>query len=253
MTSQTIDIHYQTLALPPPYSYTYRLQIKLNASALNINLDWQYTGRDELSEDEIWAEGFTPDDDFQWQGNLPSEWLAPLRSLLKQTRWLSEETAPIEDTLITFTIIDTKNQTDGGIPHNLPEWDYLLQELIQGIYEVSERELPLEIRYLDLKKNSRTEATLEAQFAHRRFTVTTSNDDQNQSNDLPWSALRPLLSAMYVPDYHTDWAQSEMPRQNGQYVHPGDAWYQLGRAVTNPGKTDAVDNLRQAITNITSQ
>lgn len=250
MTSQTIDIHYQTLALPPPYAYTYRLRIELTASALDVNLDRQYTGRDELSEDEIWAEGYTPNDDFQWKGNLPSEWSAPLRSLLKQTRWLSAETASIEDTLITFTIINTKNQIDNGIPHNLSEWDYLLQELIQGIYEVSERELPLRIRYLEIKKNRRTEATLEAQFARRRFTVTIPDDNRSPSRDLPWSTLRPLLSAMYVPDYHTDQAQSELPQQLGRYIHPGDAWYRLGRAVTNPGKTDAVANLQRAIAKV---
>ena len=253
MTSQTIDIHYQTLVLPPPYAYTYRLWIELASSELRVSLDWQYTGRDELSEEEVWEEGFSPNDDFRWKGNLPSAWLPPLRSLLEQTHWLPEATASVEDTLITFTTADTEKPAVRRIPHNLPEWDYLLQELIQGIYEVSQRELPLQIRYLDINGKYKTEATMEAQFAHRQFTVAARDHNQSHTSELPWSALRPLLSALSVPDYHADQAQSTVPRQNGRYIHPGDAWYRLGRAVTNPGKTDAVARLQQAIAELISK
>ena len=252
----TVDIHYQTLSLPPPYAYAYHLQIALPvsqsgttmAASIGVDLDWQYTEREELSEEEIWEEGFTLNDDFQWQGGLPLAWEAPLRTLLQQTQWLSAEAAPERDIFVTFTITDGK-QT-GGTPHNLADWDYLLQEVVQGIYEVSGKELPWRVGYLDVSPSSRTEAFMEAHFAHRRFTATIRDDYQSQTKELPWSALRPLLSTVYVPDYHADRAQPELPKHTGQYIHPGDAWYQLGQAVTNPGKTNAIANLQRAIDKI---
>lgn len=254
MPPQTIDIRYQTLTLPPPYAYQYHLRIELTDSRPRVALHWRYTGRDELSEEEIWEEGFTPHDDFQWKGSLPAEWSAPLRLQLEQTAWLSEEAALDEaaakDASLTFTVTRGGRQTTEGIPRQAAEWEYLLQELVQGIYEVSGRELPLRIRYLDIAKNHQSEAMIEAQFAQRRLTVTTQTGGLSSAQELPWSALRPLLSALYVPDYHTDRTQSDTPRQHGQYIHPGDAWYRLGRAVTNPGKTDTVANLRQALAKV---
>ena len=249
--NQTIDIHYQTLALPPPYSYAYTLRIALTAQRVKVKLAWHYTDRDELSEEEIREEGFTPDDDIRWQGTLPAVWAPALRELLDQTRWLAEETVPSGDSRLAVTVTDAQGKVTTGTPADAQRWEYQLQELIQGIYEAGKREHPLRLRYLDLTPNSPVKATLDASFMHRRFAVTTEQGSWTYSHVLPWQKLPPLLEALYLPDYHTELSESALPHKPGQYVDPGDGlWYPLGKAVVNPGKTDAVGTLRKIMKDI---
>lgn len=244
-------IHYQTLSLPPPYSYVYTLKINLTASAPGVRLDWQYTERDELSEEEIWEEGFTSDDDFHWQGTLPEVWGSVLTQSLEQSQLNADTTSLTPDTALWLTVTDGQGRITTGTPRDLSYWEYLLQELVQGVYEVAQRELPLHIRYLAIPTTGPpVQATLTASFAYRRFTVTVEQDSPMPTRNLPWQQLRSLLEKMYIPDYHTDRAVSRLPQRPGWYLNPGDGWYELGRAITNPGKTDAVGQLRQTIESI---
>lgn len=243
-----IDIRYQTLSLPPPYSYVYTLHLEPTPDALRVHLDWQYTDRDELTEEEIGEEGFTPDDDFRWQGTLPPVWVPVVLAQAEQTSLVTDP--PPGDSELLLTLTNPSGAVTTGVPREAERWEYLLQELIQGVYEVAERELPFRMRYRSIPSAGRPiDLTLEAHFAQRRFTIMT----EASPLDLPWTKLRPVLEALSVPDYHPDRARTKAPRQPGQYLHPGDGWYPLGQAVTNPGKTDALGHLRRTVENLLSQ
>ena len=251
--SKQIDVHYQTLTLPPPYSYAYDLRITLVNQAINVDLVWYYTDRDELTEEEVLDEGFTTDDDFRWQGTLPQVWVAVLDRLLDTTQLTPEETSTARDNLLTVTVTDAKGATLTGTPDNFQRWEYRLQELVQAVYEASRREHPLRIRYLDYRQTgSLTKVTLEGSFMYRRFTVTLEQDAKTATQEAPWQQLSSLLEVLYLPDYDSEQSIIAQPRKPGQYVDPGDGrWYQLGRAVTNPGKKDVVKIVTERLTALT--
>ena len=243
----SVDIHYQTVALPPPYAYRYFLKMFPEGNALRVRLDWRYTDREELTSEEVEEEGFSMSDDFFWEGTLPEVWKSPLNDLLRSTQWLSN-TAP-DDTSLRVTVNDSDEQVTVGSPRNPETWEYFLQEVVQAVYEAAQREQPLRIAYLALRKGSEpVEIHWKASFLLREFTQTQRLGDRQAKKQLPWSQLRSLLQVWYVPDYHPEKAEKSTPRQKGQYIDPGDGnWYQLGKAVTNPGKPDAIGQLQTAV------
>ena len=248
-----IDVQYQTLTLPPPYSYAYTLWAELAAQSVAITLDWRYTDRDELSEEEIWEEGFTADDDFRWQGTLPAVWKPVLNRLLDQTTWLPATSSVAEADWLMVTFTDAVGKATAGVPSDAKRWNYQLQELVQAVYEAARRERPLRIRYLDRSQaDYAVETVIKVSFLHLRFTVTTQRNTQPCTQKLPWDEVPPLLETLYLPDYHPEQSTTAYPRQRGRYIDPGDGrWYQVGTAVSNPGKSNVLQRLQQMITNLT--
>ena len=251
MTNPCIDVHFQTLSLPPPYAYAYTLQAELVEGSVDISLDWRYTDRDELSEEEIWEEGFTPDDDFQWQGSLPSVWKQTLERWIQETTLSSSEALPSSETnSMTITYTDAQGRVVKGRPANSQQWEYQLQELVQGVYEAARREHPLRLRYLNLDSPSQpVQITMDISFLHRSFGITVQQPARTQTESIAWKKLRPLLETLYLPDYETELSSQKTPHQRGRYVDPGDGrWYQVGKAALNPGKKDVLFSLHQIMT-----
>ena len=146
-----IHVRYQTLTLPPPYSYQYTLRAELLPQRVAISLDWQYTDRDELSAEEIWEEGFSPDDDFRWQGDLPGVWTPVLNEWVAQTHWLPVSPSSDTDALVVSVTPASRPPVE-GVPDDVSGWEYQLQELVQATYEAAERERPLRVRYLEQRE-----------------------------------------------------------------------------------------------------
>ncbi|WP_332912304.1 hypothetical protein [Algoriphagus boritolerans] len=103
---------------------------------MSTALDLHYTEREELSEEEIFDEGFTPDDDYRYKGQLNSVWIKPLQQLFDKTRWTSKD---IEDGGITVTAIEKGKDEGVKIPSNQEEWQLMAQDLIQAIYETAKK------------------------------------------------------------------------------------------------------------------
>jgi hypothetical protein len=244
-TIRQIDVAFETLTLPPPYSYAYTFQLQFEAGRLSLDYDLRYTDRDELSEEEIWDEGFTPDDDYQWHGFLPKVWYDTLLQHWSATDWLAlEETESTSENvlIVTTTFMDGSQQQ--GVPQSPDRWEYLLQELTQAVYEAGQREHPLRIRYLDRQGSvEKIVIDLKASFLHRSLEAEIKEGRHRQRRALPWSGLEPLLSMMYVLDYQSS-SSGKHSRHPGRYLDPGDGqWYALGKQVTNPGNRDYLDEL----------
>lgn len=242
-----VNIRYQTQSLPPPYAYHYALELRAEDRAVRVRLDWKYTDRDELTDEDIEEEGFSANDDFSWEGTLPSVWKAPLHDLLLNTHWLAETAS--ENNMLSITVEDAGKEATGGSPHNHPAWEYFLQETVQAVYEAAQREHPLQLAYLVIHKDGKpVELRWKASFLYRRFTFANLSNGQQAEQSVPWQQLHSLLQAWYVPDYHPEKAERSAPRQVGDYVDPGDGrWYRLGKAATNPGKSGAINRLRAAV------
>ena len=233
-----IDIVFETLSVPPPYSHQYTFQLRFEKDAVQVKYELQYTDRDELTEEEVWEEGFTPEDDYHWQGGLPQVWQATLLEHWGTTEWIAPEEAKNtpENALLITTVSDDEGQ-QVGIPKLQARWEYLLQELTQAVYEAAQREHPLQLRYLERK--GATEAlslTLRASFLQRSLEVDYTEGGHTHHETPSWSTLEPLLNTIYLLDYDSEKATTKPPTRSGQYLDPGDGhWYAFGKQVTNVG------------------
>jgi head-tail adaptor len=173
-----------------------------------------------------------------------------LLSLWSQTQWVTpaEVSDEVENAVLITTTLDDGSQRQ-GVPEPIGEWEYLLQELTQAVYEAAQREHPLQIRYLQRStQGEEYQLTLRVQFLDRTFMVTRHRQEQIQQYNPPWAEVKPLLSALYQLDYHREKAYPKMPQRPGQYIDPGDGlWYLCGQALTNPGRIDQLDQIIQII------
>jgi hypothetical protein len=247
---KVVEINGQTLIAPPPFSHQYHLLIDLSADSPEVTFELSYTGRESLSEEEILEEGFTLEDDFGWQGTLPRAWKFALIEQLRKTKSLFDKAKPHAQQLLGLHLSYETGEKAEGIPANSESWEYFTQELIQAVFEMGQKERPLEVIYLEVgRKNRSYSIRLQPSFGYRKVKVEQEEDGHKSKKEHEWKALKPLLEAVYLPDYDVEQARQSLPRKAGKYLMPGDGlWYELGKAVTSPGKKyDAVAALEQAI------
>ncbi len=236
-----LTIHFETSAqLPPPYSYQYVLTLTPSAQFLSVNLQLTYTHRDELDSDEIEAEGFSENDDFRWKGSLEKVWRDELEKLFDKTKLVENAIQDEESDLLYISVESNSNEsisTEKGQPKNVSDWQYLAQELLQAIYETSEKERPFELHILDTTSQGSREAVLTASFRSRNAQVKRVVDGKSSLRFYPWQDLPSLMEVLYAADWLTDIAANQKPKRNGLYVNPGDGlWYEWGKQIVEPGK-----------------
>lgn len=149
-----------------------------------------------------------------------------------------------------ITLQLSAEETHEGIPDNLEAWEYFLQELTQAVFEMSQKERPLEIHYLEILAPDQTlSITIKPSFITRQLSIEVSDPKKKQSKEYPWEQLKPLLKAIYLPDYDEEQAKTQQPKKPGKYIDPGEErWYELNKSVNNPGKKyDAVGALEKEI------
>lgn len=172
-----ISISYQTQHLPPPHAYAYVFELE-TGDVLKVEFNLEYLNRDSVSEDEILEEGYTLEEGFNWQGELPGIWSNVLSNLMEKLELQSEydEKAPF----YLFIEVNNKSGYTSG-----SEFDYLLQEMIQAVYETAEYEAPLYFTFLLGKEKFE----IEANFKNRELKATRNTHSKN----LDWTVLRSFL------------------------------------------------------------
>lgn len=216
-----VIIEYHTSNLPPPYQHKYKLRCKI-LKDLELHFELTYLNRDTLTEDEILEEGFSLHDDFQWSGSLPEVWSVSLQEEISQTTFENKE----KDLMITV------DQGEKKGPHDTSRWEYFLQEMIQGIYEVSQKEDALRIKIL---KVGQSKSSAEIVFVFRMREIKINPLKQVTDFSISWEMGRSLLKDIYSLEYFYDESLRKEPSNTGYYIDLGDGmWYQLGKAAQNP-------------------
>ncbi|WP_461088324.1 hypothetical protein [Spirosoma gilvum] len=226
-----LQIRFQTArSLPAPYAYFYTLTARpVGTNSLQVELVVTYPDRDDIDDDELEAEGYTRNDDFSWKGQLPKTWLDTLTNLIRKTELQPlEEDALDEDDDFWNMTIETNNIRQGQ-PSNNDDWHYLVQELMQATYELTGKERPFELTYLDL--NSRqgdTELYLTGSFAERQVTLRSLQQRREGTRTLPWTTLQQVMSKVYNHDFSTVEALTKRPKRDGRWLNlGGEEWYDV--------------------------
>ncbi len=176
-----LNISFLTLQVPPPFAHGYTMSVTSQGEAWKIGFQLEYLQRESLEEEEILEEGFSGDDDFEWSGKLPEVWAQTLDQLLAETSFEPEkpEEAP------NHLFLEYVNNGKSGFVGNFQEWEYVLEELIQAIFELAKRELPFMLHLVNLKQG--VDLKLQAKFATRSFTL------KGNKKPFPWEQLKAVL------------------------------------------------------------
>ncbi|RZS98218.1 hypothetical protein [Cecembia calidifontis] len=237
----SMEIEFDSGVVPPPYSHIFKLKIGFGAKSLETSLDLIYTDREELSEEEIFDEGFSLDDDFHFKGEISKIWEKPLKDLYLKSKWTS--TLMDEEGGISLMVKDRQGKTSRVIPQNQQEWQIFAQDLIQAIYETSKKELPLSLRYLIRTQSGEKMIHLTVKFSIRKVEIKSNG----KIIDGDWDKTKELLSYVFLPDYDYSKAKQQVPNHQGHFIDCGDGyWHELGKGVVNIDNSfDAVSKIRE--------
>lgn len=235
----SIEIQFDSGVVPPPYSHIFKLKINFSVKALETSLDLIYTDREELTEEEIFDEGFSLDDDFHFNGDISKIWEKPLKELYTASKWTNKSLD--DEGGINLSLKDRQGKSSLVIPQNQQEWQILAQDLIQAIYETSKKELPLSLRYLIKTKTEETMIELTMKFSIRKVEIKING----KITEGAWDKTKDLLSYVFLPDYDYSKAKQQVPNHNGIFIDCGDGyWHELGKGVVN------IDNSFDAVSKI---
>lgn len=233
---QTFEVKYETPpALPPPYCYYYHIRARVTSRKPEVEFAWVYHNREELTAEEIQAEGFTTGDDFHWKGVLHPVWLSRFEQEISRTKAANR---PGEDQpYLHITCQDKDRTVFEGEPQNLNQWEYFLQEFVQAIFETSGREAPLTIR---LRRVSQTkevsEAEVQVQFRDRKVVLLPDKPSSVIPDDLTaWESVSQTLQALYLLETDDEKASPDAPLRPGYFFEYGTGlWYEPGESAADP-------------------
>ena len=239
MSNSSLNLKFQFDAgpnIPPPHYYQYSLQLKPTAEGLAVDYSVQYLHREDLTEEEIYGEGFTLNDDWSVQEVLPEVWQRALEQQLAQYP-LNFRSGPDKELSSSLKVAQADKTAYSGEVGNQEAWTYFLQELIQAVLEVNGQEMPFQLEYLEVEnKDIHRRIEVEASFAHRSVKVISQKANKpERSKTIEWNTLPRIMQHVFAPDYNYDTALSEMPKRSGTYINTGEGlWFEWGKSLTEP-------------------
>ncbi|KAA0993100.1 hypothetical protein [Dyadobacter aurulentus] len=223
-------IRFETApVVPAPFAHYYAVKLNLvSDNELEVDFEIRYKDRDELSEDEIYDEGFTTDDDYKWQGPMPENWITEFEQIFTSSKMIRKREENEYEDFIEIELEENQKRVT-IYPVDKERWSYFLQEMMQAIFETSGREKPFELSFLEIESEKSTRLDLKASFANKSFTISKNN---GTPHDLEWTQLQQIMDTVYRAEFVADNAVDVKPSQKGKYLTAGDGlWYQMGVAV----------------------
>ncbi len=229
----TAKIKFQTAAnIPAPYAYFYTIELGWTGVEMDAKLVLDYLDRDQLDEESILDEGFTMDDDYSWQGKLPQEWNTELISRLNTEKLSEQNDISENENFIEVEFQDGSGKTERQYPVDGEEWDYFQHEFLQAIYEISEKELPFQMTYLEIDHGNKLNLMVRAEFATRLLSIQVNEDEPKA---MPWELTREVMETVFRADFLAEYALDRLPKTDGKYVNTGDdLWYKFGESLVEP-------------------
>ena len=241
-----VTFQYDTGPIPPPFCYRYNLTISsIDNGKHEVDIEIDYYDRDEISEDEIYNEGFSLDDNFQWNGNLPQTWVQEIINKLNTSNWKKQMTLRPRETGMMVKI-DTHQSAEDLEPADLRTWEVFVQEIIQACFELSEREAPLHIEFVRNEgAKHRKQLKITYSFALRTVILVTNNETEKT---LSWENGRKFLKYIYGIDYMPENGNSKAPTAKGSYISPGDGlWYPLDTSLNGTDELPKIEKLKRLL------
>ena len=243
--TQYLEIKFETASdIPPPFCHYCHLIIKKESEKWEAIFEFKYHNREDLALEDITDEGFTGEDDYEWKGQMNERLISEITEKIDNSKLLPEkDLIPAQKNYFSLSYTNENNITKTGTPKDQHEWEYFLQELIQGIYEIAGKERPLEIIF---RKNetdgSFLKLLLKMVFSTREVKITAEKNKNNLPLEkvISWNEGKNIISQVFDLDFdpYSEEAFDEEPSTNpGTYIETGDGiWHEFGRSVNNISK-----------------
>ncbi|MCP9768711.1 hypothetical protein EGI22_12365 [Lacihabitans sp. LS3-19] len=227
---KSLVLRFQTSALvPAPYAHAIELSLNLKNDSLAYVFEMEYLDRSQLSEDEIYEEGFTMEDDYKLEGELPKVWAEELKSLIEKT-----EKTFLEELEDEQEFWDIEVEKTNFYPKNHPQWKAFLEEFQQAVIEQNKLENPLQITVLRIDNELTNTFNIKGFFENKTLAISKNGEEKS----LPWQKLKPLLKDYYSAEFDFEKATEKFPKKTGLFINFGDEWwFELGKSIlTKPSK-----------------
>jgi hypothetical protein len=213
------SIYYCTpFDVPAPFSYEVLFDFLADGQ---LNFQMNYTNRGELSIEEIENEGFTENDDFKWKGKLNEVWLDQIYNLFDR----SEKRKSILDQEIIL-----KTDEEEFAPKNFKEWNLLIQDLIQAVFETSGKEQAWQMELQIIKNGQHKHQLMQVFFSKRDVAFAFGSNVK-----MDWAKAKKLMELIYLGEFDETKASVQKPDKEGVYLcFDNTTWFKLGQSITNP-------------------
>lgn len=240
-----LEIEFDSGIIPPPYSHVYRISLDWSKGELSCKLDLHYTDRDEISEAEIFDEGFTLQDDFSYEGPLNKTWIKAIQNKLSETKWSGKS---LEEGGIILKLTESGVQGKVKIPTDQDDWMVFGQDIIQAIYETAQKEAPLTIHYRQVTSDKIQDCSITIRFSDREVIFMEGDEERN----INWEYTVQLMKLIFTPDYNYEIAKENPGIKRGAYIECGDGlWHELGKGVVNiDPSNDVVSKIKEIFSDL---
>ena len=217
--------------IPAPFCHEILAHFTIEPTCLQTSFQMVYTEREDMEDDEIYDEGFTLNDDFEWKGTLNPKWSDQLLKLWEKTaKTIAKKTNTENENYLEIEVNDDFN----GRPVDASDWEYLLHELIQAVFETAGKEKFLQIMYRKVSEDKTVyDQTLNIYFKSRKAEV--KINQEHTPKIILWEDAQKLVSYLFIGEFMTDVATKKAPTYTGEFINIGDGlWYEFGKSLTNP-------------------
>lgn len=218
----SFSIHFQTAAtVVAPHSYTVDIQAKPTEKGMAISINQHFFGREDLPNGEVEAEGFSADDDFTWEGELPPIWSRILAQEFDNLNLIATQPEQLE------VVITHNGERKAGVPTNVSEWIFLAEQLTQACLEASGKEEPMELVLGKLEKSNFFEhARLVWYFPEQELVAEFLNGGKKVFGPEYWVESQ-LRMQEWLEEAATDNDLFQPPKTKGRYwLLNGSVWLQ---------------------------
>jgi len=237
-TFEKLTIHFDSGPIPPPFCHRYTIIFTNKSGTYGASLNLEYYDRDEISEEDIFIEGFSLNDDHKWEGDLPEIWAKEIQKKINVSNWLKKPKNQAQLAIMELRIT-SKGRSELLYPADQKVWEIFSQEIIQAIFELSKKEAPLKIEFIHIGNNHlKSQLNIKFWFSRRKVEISSSNKVKAH---LSWQEGQKLMKYIYFFDYLPEEGKEKFPKKPGDYIQPGNAlWYNLNEmeTVSKDNKTD---------------
>jgi hypothetical protein len=211
--------------IPPPHCFHVDLVLRSDGqNKCQVAFRQEFTDREELPVEEIEAEGFTLDDNFEWKGELPWFWWENLQQKMHRSEWKEQGLSQVS--------LQTPGSDEWLAPTDSKKWVGFLEELIQACLELGGKEAPLEMALGKLEKNNFFEKVhLVWSFGSREIQAALQNGTRANFAHLDWEEGQKELRN-WIEEEANEKDLYQLPKSKGWYwLVNGEIWipYKKGR------------------------
>jgi hypothetical protein len=224
-----MKILFQTAeSIPPPYANQVEIDSKSTGENIHVKFRQTYLQRDEMEEEDILDEGFSLDDDMEWEGELNEAWKAEFQKVAESTKEYTATSNTAHDE-ISVEVEDAKLS-----PKNVDPLKRFIEQLQQAIFEHEKLEAPLNVVIKEISNSEERTTKLNASFLERTYLQTINGQEVPQH----WNQLDEQLKLIFAGDYVYEKASNKLPTKRGLYVNLGNEWwFEVGKSlIIQPAK-----------------